>query len=127
MAMSLPPRTAATMPHPHEQKLQDVVNSLTSESLRDRVLARTAGTSMRLLKASPAQPLVAFFIHSLRDSRPTFLDDGRGSFFTPSRCPFTSLLFAFVAICSPVRCTAWPPVVNHRNVNSPFGKGICQY
>src|SRR5215472_3205422 len=109
MAMSLPSRTAATMPHPHEQKLQDVVNSLTSESLRDRVLARTAGTSMGPLKASPAQPLVAFFIHSLRDSRPIFLDDGTGSFITPSPC--TSLLSTFVAICSLIRCTAWPPVV----------------
>ena len=32
MVISLPSRTEATMPQPHEQKLQEVVNSLTSES-----------------------------------------------------------------------------------------------
>lgn len=32
MEMSLPSRTTATMPHPHEQKLQEVVNSFTSAS-----------------------------------------------------------------------------------------------
>jgi hypothetical protein len=34
------------MPHPHEQKLHEVVNSLTSESFKSFVAARIAGTSM---------------------------------------------------------------------------------
>ena len=33
------------MPHPHEQKLHEVVNSLTSESFKSFVAARTAETS----------------------------------------------------------------------------------
>jgi hypothetical protein len=60
------------MPHPHEQKLQEVVNSLILESFKSCVLARTTCKSTRLLKASPAQPPVAFFIHSLRDTPEAF-------------------------------------------------------
>ena len=44
------------MPHPHEQKLQEVVNSLTSESFRSFVAARIAGTSSSPPSASPAPP-----------------------------------------------------------------------
>jgi hypothetical protein len=40
---SLPSRTAAIMPQPHEQKLHEVVNSLTSESFRSFVAACIAG------------------------------------------------------------------------------------
>src|SRR5262245_38746633 len=41
------------MPHPHEQKLHDVVNSTTLASLRERVAALTAGTSTRPPSARP--------------------------------------------------------------------------
>src|SRR5215469_6028031 len=75
MAISLPSRTDAIMPHPHEQKLHDVVNSLTWESFKFSVLARTAGRSIRLLSASPAQPPALLLNHSLRESRDAFGDD----------------------------------------------------
>jgi len=41
---------------PHEQKLRDVVNSLTSKSFNFWVLARIFERSIKLLSASPAQP-----------------------------------------------------------------------
>src|SRR5580765_7365180 len=44
------------MPHPHEQKLHEVVNSLTCESFRSFVAARIAGTSRSPVSASPAPP-----------------------------------------------------------------------
>src|SRR3954466_23015 len=44
------------MPQPHEQKLHEVVNSLTAESFRSLVAARTAETSRRPPSASPAPP-----------------------------------------------------------------------
>src|SRR4029077_12744724 len=44
------------MPHPHEQKLHEVVNSLTSESFNSFVAARIAGTSRSPPSASPAPP-----------------------------------------------------------------------
>ena len=47
------------MPQPHEQKLQEVVNSLTSESFNFWVFARTAATSTRPPSATPAQPPAA--------------------------------------------------------------------
>src|SRR5690242_13601183 len=42
------------MPQPHEQKLHEVVNSLTSESFRSLVAARTAETSTSPSRARPA-------------------------------------------------------------------------
>jgi hypothetical protein len=65
MAISLPSRTEATMPQPQEQKLQEVVNSLMSESFNFCVLARTAATSTRPPRANPAQPRAAVLNHSL--------------------------------------------------------------
>src|SRR6185436_8601077 len=66
MVKSLPSRTAAIMPHPHEQKLQEVVNSLTSESFRSFVAARIAGTSRSPPSASPDPPPKVSFNRSLR-------------------------------------------------------------
>src|ERR1700756_3573098 len=66
MAISLPSRTAATMPHPHEQKLHDVVNSFTFARLRFLLAALTFCTSTRSLIASPAPPAAATLNHSLR-------------------------------------------------------------
>src|SRR6185295_19632163 len=54
------------MPHPHEQKLQEVVNSLTSESFRSFVAARIAGTSRSPPSASPAPPPKVSFNRSRR-------------------------------------------------------------
>src|SRR5258705_10763163 len=54
------------MPHPHEQKLHEVVNSLTSESFKSFVAARTAETSRRPPSASPAPPPRVSFNRSLR-------------------------------------------------------------
>src|SRR5580765_2687668 len=44
------------MPHPHEQKLHEVVNSLTFESFKSFVAARIAGTSKSPPSASPDPP-----------------------------------------------------------------------
>src|SRR4029077_9295478 len=44
------------MPHPQEQKLHEVVNSLTSESFKFFVAARIAGTSRSPPSASPTPP-----------------------------------------------------------------------
>ena len=54
------------MPHPHEQKLQEVVNSLTSESFRSCVAARIAGTSRSPPSASPDPPPRVSLNRSLR-------------------------------------------------------------
>src|SRR6476659_4922137 len=97
MAISLPSRTEATMPQPHEQKLQEVVNSLTSESFNCCVLARTAATSTTPLSANPAQPPAALLNHSLRVTADRVFDDSTVSL---PNCPFiprVSLLFGFKA------------------------------
>src|SRR3954463_5812552 len=54
------------MPHPHEQKLHEVVNSLTFESFRSLVAARIAGTSSRPPIASPAPLPTVSLNRSLR-------------------------------------------------------------
>src|SRR5687768_12077141 len=54
------------MPHPHEQKLQEVVNSLTSDSFRSFVAARIAGTSRSPPSASPPPPPRVSLNRSLR-------------------------------------------------------------
>ena len=51
--ISLPSRTAAIMPHPHEQKLQEV-DSLTFSSFSFCVAALTVGMSINPLTARPA-------------------------------------------------------------------------
>src|SRR5215469_5728432 len=66
MASSLPSRTDAIMPHPHEQKLQEVVNSLTCESFRLFVAALIVGTSRSPPSASAALPPTLALSHSLR-------------------------------------------------------------
>src|SRR5262249_26444550 len=66
MAMSVPSRTEAIMPQPHEQKLQDVVNSWTSDSLRPRAAAAAAGQSSSPPSARPAPPPIDSFSTSLR-------------------------------------------------------------
>jgi hypothetical protein len=58
--------TAAIMPQPHEQKLQEVVNSLTSASFKSLVAARMAGTSSSPPTASPAPPPNVSLNRSLR-------------------------------------------------------------
>src|ERR1700751_4385036 len=85
MAISLPSRTEATMPQPHEQKLQEVVNSLMSESFNLCVLACTAATSTRSPSASPAQPPAAVLNHSLRVTPVRVLDESPAAF---PICPF---------------------------------------
>src|SRR4029077_4614732 len=97
MAISLPSRTEATMPQPQEQKLQEVVNSLTSESFNFCVLARTAATSTTPLSANPAQPPAALLNHSLRVTAGRVFDDLPLSL---PNCPLTprvSFLFGFKA------------------------------
>src|SRR4029077_16395199 len=54
------------MPHPHEQKLHEVVNSLISESFKSFVAARIAGTSRSPPSASPAPPPRVSLNRSLR-------------------------------------------------------------
>src|SRR6187455_3149455 len=44
------------MPHPHEQKLQEVVNSLTFDSFMSAVAARMARTSRSPPSANPDPP-----------------------------------------------------------------------
>ena len=44
------------MPHPHEQKLHEVVNSLTSESFKSFVAARTSETSRSPSSARSRSP-----------------------------------------------------------------------
>src|SRR5580704_2313621 len=75
IAISLPSRTEATMPQPHEQKLQEVVNSLTSDSFNFCVLARTAATSTSPPSASPAQPPTVDLNHCLRVTPVKVFDD----------------------------------------------------
>jgi hypothetical protein len=62
------------MPQPHEQKLQDVVNSLTSESFSFLVSALTAGKSIKVPSAKPAQPPAVVLNHSLRDTLEEFCE-----------------------------------------------------
>src|SRR3954468_8008541 len=54
------------MPQPHEQKLQEVENSLISASLRDSVAAWSAGQSRRPPTASPAPPPTVILSRSRR-------------------------------------------------------------
>ena len=54
------------MPQPHEQKLHEVVNSLTFESFKSFAAACTAGTSRSPPSASPAPPPTVAFSQSLR-------------------------------------------------------------
>src|ERR1700739_35538 len=81
MVINLPSRTVATMPQPHEQKLQEVVNSLMSESFNFCVLACTAATSTRPPSAKPAQPPAAVLNHSLRVTPARVFDN------SPAVCP----------------------------------------
>src|SRR6516225_4407153 len=71
METSVPSRTEAIMPHPHEQKLHEVVNSRTSRSFNCCVAARTEGTSRTPASArpSPPPPPTAVLSHSLRLSK----------------------------------------------------------
>src|SRR6476620_1368031 len=66
MAISLPSRTAAIMPHPHEQKLHEVVYSFTCESFSFCEAALTVGMSRIPLTASPAPAPRVNFSMSLR-------------------------------------------------------------
>src|SRR5262245_37983703 len=54
------------MPHPHEQKLQEVVNSLTFDSLNVCAAAFTAATSSTPSSARPRLPPAAAFNQSRR-------------------------------------------------------------
>src|SRR3954447_26730499 len=54
------------MPQPHEQKLHEVVNSLTFASLKVFAAAFTAGTSRRPPSASPVPPPSVVFSQSRR-------------------------------------------------------------
>src|SRR6516225_2060133 len=70
METSVPSRTEAIMPHPHEQKLHEVVNSRTSLSFNCCVAARTEGTSRRPASARPSPPPpTAVLRYSLRLSK----------------------------------------------------------
>src|SRR5277367_6827324 len=93
MVINLPSRTVATMPQPHEQKLQEVVNSLTSESFNFSVLARTAATSTRPPSASPAPPPAAVLNHSLRVTPARGLDGSSAVFRICPFVPSSSSLF----------------------------------
>src|SRR4029077_4003182 len=85
MVINLPSRTVATMPQPHEQKLQEVVNSLTSEDFNFWEFARTDATSTSAPGARPAQPPAAALIHSLRVTPVMVLDESPATF---PICPF---------------------------------------
>src|SRR5580692_6139154 len=93
MLINLPSRTVATMPHPHEQKLQEVVNSLTSESFSICVLARTASTSTKAPSASPAQPPAAVLNQSLRVTPVRVFGDSPAVFSICAFIPSPSFLF----------------------------------
>src|SRR5215472_17011726 len=82
MAINLPSRTAAIMPQPHEQKLQEVVNSFTFASFKVSVAALTAGKSTRPSSARPALPATATFNQSLRltDTAPARREASPSSF-----------------------------------------------
>ena len=101
MAISLPSRTEATMPQPHEQKLQEVVNSLMSESFNFCVLARTAATSTRPPSANPTQPPAAALNHSLLVTPVTVFADSPAEVPICTGIPFCSVLFESKA-CSKV-------------------------
>src|SRR6516162_8655779 len=66
MVISLPSRTAAIIPHPHEQKLHEVVNSLTLASFNSCAAALTLDRSMSPSSASPTLPPSVAFSKSLR-------------------------------------------------------------
>jgi hypothetical protein len=59
IAISLPSRAAAILPHPQEQKLHEVVNSLTFASFNYCVAALTVDRSRRSPSARPAPPPTA--------------------------------------------------------------------
>src|SRR5580700_5886229 len=79
MVISLPSRTDATMPHPHEQKLQEVVNSAISESFHSCVAARTVGTSRKPPTARPTLLRAAALNHSLREIPRGLAEDSKSS------------------------------------------------
>src|SRR5215467_6415492 len=54
--MSFPSRTCATMPHPQEQKLHEVVNSWIWESFRSFAAALTSAAFRTPSRARPAPP-----------------------------------------------------------------------
>src|SRR6266478_696962 len=76
MVISLPSRTAAIMPHPHEQKLQEVVNSLKFESFSSFVAALTVRTSMSPPSARPTLPPMLALNQSRRPIVEGFLVEG---------------------------------------------------
>src|SRR5271156_3512126 len=92
MVINLPSRTEAIMPQPQEQKLQEVVNSLTSESFNFCVLARTASTLTRAPSASPAQPPAAVLNHALRVTPFRVFDDS----------PVVTPIWPFISRFSPL-------------------------
>src|SRR4029077_16544055 len=89
MAISFPSRTAAIMPHPHEQKLQDVVNSLTLASFNFSVAALTAGMSMNSPTASPAAAPTPALNQSRRLMVGRFLVQASASFVLSEDCLLT--------------------------------------
>src|SRR5271156_6064655 len=99
MVINLPSRTEAIMPQPQEQKLQEVVNSLTSESFNFCVLARTASTSTRAPSASPAQPPAAVLNHSLRVTPVRVFDD------SPAVTPIWPFVSRFSLLFGPIACS----------------------
>jgi len=76
MVISLPSRTAAIMPHPQEQKLQEVVNSLKFESFSSFVAALTVRTSMSPPSARPTLPPMLALNQSRRPIVEGFLVEG---------------------------------------------------
>src|SRR5580704_1775913 len=101
MEISLPSRTEATMPQPQEQKLQEVVNSLTSESFNFCVPARTASTSTRAPSASPAHPPAAALNHSRRVTCVGVLGDSLALVATGAPIPHSPLLLGSKACSIP--------------------------
>jgi hypothetical protein len=91
------------MPQPQEQKLQEVVNSLTSESFNFCVLARTAATSTRPPSANPAQPRAAVLNHSLLVSPVTVFADSPAVLRICTGIPFCPVLFESKAVSKVVQ------------------------
>src|ERR1700746_3590361 len=66
IAINFPSRTAAIIPQPHEQKLHEVVNSLTFASFRFSAAALTLDKSSSPPRASPVPPPIVILSHSRR-------------------------------------------------------------
>jgi hypothetical protein len=62
MVINLPSRTVATMPQPHEQKLQEVVKSLTSESFIICVLGARPKIDFLRTDPSPKRPYEGYSV-----------------------------------------------------------------